>query len=99
VCRRELPRDGCREAVIEDCRGFCFSFGREFGIGGAAVSCVDLLSCLVVEGSVEFPGGRRGSVSAVTVGGGGSFPGVGDRGIDSACNSDIFLCYFRRRKI
>jgi hypothetical protein len=98
VCRREPPRDGCREAVIEDCRGFCFSFGRELGIGAAAVSCVALLSCLVVEGSVEFSGGGGGSVSVVGARGGGSFPGVGDRGIDSACGSDIFLCYFRRRK-
>jgi hypothetical protein len=98
VCRRELPSVGYREAVIDDCRGFCFSFGREFGIGGAASSCVDLLSCLVVEGSVECSGGGGGSVSVVEAGGGGSFPGVGERGIDSACVSDILLCYFRRRK-
>lgn len=98
MCRRELPRDGCREAVIDDCRNFCFSFGREFGIGGGAISCVDLVSCLVVEGSVEGSGAGGGSASAVGLGGGGSFPGVGERGIDSACGSDILLCYFRRRK-
>jgi hypothetical protein len=96
VCRRELPRDGCREAVIDDCRGFCFSFEGGFGIGGGGISCVDLSFLLADGGSVGGSGGGGGSASVVGVGGGGSFPGVGDRGIDSACGFDILLCYFRQ---
>jgi hypothetical protein len=81
-------REGCREpdpvkegwVVIIRGNGF----GLAFGIGGGGISCVDL--SFVSFGEVE--GFEEGSAPD---GGGGSLPGVGERGIDSAFVSDIVL--------
>lgn len=81
-------REGCREldpvkeGWVVIIRGG--GFGLAFGIGGGGISCVDL--SFMSLGEVE--GFEEGSAH---VGRGGSFPGVGECGIDSAFVSDIVL--------
>jgi hypothetical protein len=81
-------REGCREpdpvkeGWLVIIRGD--GFGLAFGIGGGGISCVDLSF-----GSLrEVEGFEEGSAHE---GGGGSLPGVGECGIDSAFVSDIVL--------
>jgi hypothetical protein len=81
-------REGCREldpvkeGWVVIIRGG--GFGLAFGIGGGGISCVDL--SFVSFGDVG--GFEEGSAYG---GGGGSLPGVGECGIDSAFVPDITL--------
>jgi hypothetical protein len=73
-------------------RGFCFESRR----GGGGISCGDLLFVDLDSFSGMIPDSSGGAPDSATgaVGGGGSFPGVGERGIDSACGCDILLAVF-----
>ena len=88
-------KEGCREPVREDAacvriRGTDGGFVRwRVRRGGGMFSCpplCDALSLLFVSGSAEVGGSR----------GGGSLPGVGVRGIDSAFVSDMLLFAAKR---